>query len=249
MTRMAARAAAPTGPVANDTQDVDDLIYLMSHDVRASVRALLELPQWIAEDLQEAGVEVSGSVAQSIDMMNRHTARLDRMLIDLLAYSRVGRMQETVRVDLNAALDDVLGELHLPDGFTLSRDISCTHMMIGEQDALMLWSALIGNAVKHHNAAQGLIDVRTFRAGEMIHIIVSDDGPGIPARLQAKALGAMTTLRPRDEVEGTGMGLANIRKLATHYGGTVTLSQADITQSQSGLRVELVIPHGCHMPN
>lgn len=243
MTHNAARAAAPTGAPVNDTQDIDDFIYLMGHDVRASVRALLELPQWIAEDLAEAGVEITGSVAQSIEMMNRHTARLDRMLMDLLAYSRVGRMQPLVRVNVETALDEVLAELRLPEGMKLVRDLGCNQVMIGEQDALMLWSALIGNAVKHHHAKQGEIYVSTRQEGGMIRFTVCDDGPGIPERFHSRALGAMTTLRPRDEVEGTGMGLANVRKLAEHYGGSVALSEAG--GDQSGLRVDVVFPHGC----
>lgn len=243
MTRIAAQAAAPAGAPATDTQDIDDFIYLMSHDVRASVRALLELPQWIAEDLTEAGVEITGSVAQSIEMMNRHTARLDRMLMDLLTYSRIGRMQPVVRVDVGAALDEVLSELHVPETMRLSRDISCDFAMMGEQDMLLLWSALIGNAIKHHHAKHGAIAIRTCVEGANIRFTVSDDGPGIPEKFHTRALGAMTTLRPRDEVEGTGMGLANVRKLAEHYAGYVSL--ADVPGAQSGLRVDVVIPHGC----
>ncbi|KIN73699.1 sensor histidine kinase [Sulfitobacter guttiformis] len=244
MTRsVAAAVAVPTGTAAQDTQDIDDFIYLMSHDVRASVRALLELPQWISEDLAEAGIEVTGSVAQSIEMMNRHTARLDRMLTDLLAYSRVGRLQEVVRVDLDASLEEVLSGLCLPDSILVTRDFGCRAAMMGEQDALMLWSALIGNAVKHHDKPAIGITVKTRQEGGMIRITVCDDGPGIPQRFYSKALGAMTTLRPRDEIEGTGMGLANVRKLAQHYGGSVELSK--VQSDQRGLRVDVVIPHGC----
>lgn len=244
MTRKAAHAGVPTEADANDTQDVDDFIYLISHDVRASVRALLELPQWITEDLADSDVKVPDSVALSIEMMNRHTARLDRMLMDLLTYSRIGRMHPPVRVDINAALDEVLAELSLPETMYLERDIGCAHVVMGEQEALLLWSALIGNAVKHHHSKSGTINVRTQQEGVMIRFTVCDDGPGIPERFHARALGAMTTLKPRDEVEGTGMGLANMRKLAEHYGGHVTLSQAE--DETKGLRVDLVIPHGCH---
>lgn len=226
-----------------DVQDIDDFIYLMSHDIRASVRALIELPQWIAEDLSEAGVDMSGPVTQTIEMMNRHTARLDRMLVDLLAYSRVGRMQERVRLDVNDALDDALAGLRLPEGMRLERDITCAHVMMGAEDMGMLWSALIGNAVKHHLSETGVIRLSARVEGAMVRFTVSDDGPGIPEALYAKAISAMTTLRPRDAVEGTGMGLANVRKMAAHYGGHMTLSPACAVQG--GLRVDLVMPHGC----
>lgn len=243
----AAHSGVQDGDMQNGhVQDIDDFIYLMSHDIRASVRALIELPQWIEEDLTEAGVDITGSVAQSIEMMNRHTARLDRMLVDLLAYSRVGRMQDMVRVDVGAKLDEVLAGLYLPEGMRLSRDIGCAHVMMGVQDMGTLWSALIGNAVKHHHAEKGTIRVRTQREGAMVRFTVTDDGPGIPERFHAKALSAMTTLRPRDEVEGTGMGLANVRKMAEHYGGYLELSDAG--SGQSGLRVAMVIPHGCDAP-
>ena len=227
-------------PQEADAQDFDDFIYLMSHDVRASVRALIELPQWIVEDLADAGVQISGPVADSIELLNRHTARLDRMLVYLLAYSRVGRMQDIVEVNLNACIDEVLSGLPMPEGMTLHRDIECDHIRMGEQDALMVWSALIGNAVKHHgNAAAGTVELRTRKEGGVVRFTVRDDGPGIPERHYAKALSAMTTLRPRDEVEGTGMGLANVRKVAAYYGGYIQLSDA-----APGLCVDLVLPDG-----
>ena len=234
------------GGAKTDVQDIDDFINFMNHDFRASVRALIELPHWIAEDLAEAGVEVSASVGQSIEMMNRHTARLDRMLMDLLAYSRVGRLQDVVRIDVNTALDEVLAGVHLPDGMVLERDITCSHVVMGQQDMGTLWSALITNAIKHHNTKQGCIIVRSKREGAMVRLSVSDNGPGIPEKFYAKALSAMTTLRPRDVVEVTGMGLASARKIAEHYGGTLELSEAE--EGAGGLTVEMLIPHDGNDP-
>lgn len=200
-------------------QDIDDFIYLISHDVRASVRALLELPQWIAEDLEEAGIKVEGSVAQSIDLMNRHTGRLDRMLVDLLTYSRIGRMQDVRQIDVADALAEVLETLQLPAGFTVTQDIDCGPLTLGERDILTLFTALLSNAVKHHDKDQGHIVVTAHQRGGLAVICVSDDGPGIDEDMHLRIFGAMTTLRPRDEVEGSGMGLANVRKIAEIYGG------------------------------
>lgn len=236
------------GQTAQATQDIDDFIYLMSHDVRASVRALIELPQWIAEDLADAGIEVTGSVAQSIEMMNRHTARLDRMLADLLAYSRVGRLQEVSSVCFDAALDEVLGDLHLPETMVLTREISASRVTMGEQDARLMLSALVGNAVKHRHTPEGRIHVSTKVCGETVCLRICDDGPGIPEKFHQKAVAAMSTLRPRDEVEGTGMGLANVRKIAAHYGGHMTLGACSC--GLGGLSVDVTLPlasgaHGC----
>ncbi len=225
-------------------QDIDDFIYLISHDVRASVRALLELPQWIAEDLEEAGIKVEGSVAQSIDLMNRHTGRLDRMLVDLLTYSRIGRMQEISQIEVAEALAEVCETLQLPAGFKLTTDIDCGSLMIGERDILTLLTALLSNAVKHHDKDQGQIVVTAENRADLVVLSVSDDGPGIDAEMQQRVFGAMTTLRPRDEVEGSGMGLANVRKIAELYGGEARVGPSvygrgcmvEVTLSRSGMQ-------------
>lgn len=213
-------SAKPIVENSDGPREIEDFIYLISHDVRASVRALLELPQWIAEDLEEAGVKLDGPVATSIELMNRHTGRLDRMLVDLLTYSRVGRMQEFGSREIDAALNSVLDEMKLPAGFVVTRDLKCTHAMIGDRDILTLLDELIQNALKHHHKPSGRIHIASATDGGETVISVADDGPGISPENREKVFSAMQTLRPRDEVEGSGMGLATVRKIATTYGGS-----------------------------
>ncbi|MBD3664349.1 sensor histidine kinase [Sulfitobacter aestuariivivens] len=208
------------------SSDIDDFIYLISHDVRASVRALLELPQWIAEDLEVAGIKVDGTLATSIELMNRHTGRLDRMLVDLLAFSRVGRLQATQELDLRAAVEEVLEEMRIPAGFHVRHDLAGLTVMIGNRDLPTLLSALISNGIKHHHADTGNITVSAQAKGDQVVIRVCDDGPGVEERFNKRIFAPMTTLRPRDEVEGSGMGLATVRKIATHYGGSARLLAA-----------------------
>lgn len=221
------------------SQDIEDFIYLISHDVRSSVRALLELPQWIKEDLEEAGVKVDGQVASSIELMNRHTGRLDRMLVDLLTYSRVGRMQSVREVDLNEALDDVIDEITVPSGFQIVRAFDVDVIRIGERDILTLFTALISNAIKHHDGQSGKIVITSSIKEGMLRLAVADDGPGIPEEFRNRVFGAMTTLRPRDEVEGSGMGLANVRKIAGHYDGSARIATSPYGR---GLLVEVFLP-------
>lgn len=221
------------------SQDIEDFIYLISHDVRASVRALLELPHWIEEDLEEAGVKVEGSVAASIELMNRHTGRLDRMLVDLLTFSRIGRMQELRINHLHDVLDQVLEEIQVPAGFAVIRNLDCDRVEMGDRDVSTLFDSLIRNVLKHHDKPSGQIVISSAQQGGKMRLSVADDGPGIPPEYRENVFGAMRTLRPRDEVEGSGMGLANVRKIAALYGGA-----ADIRDSPygRGILVEVTIP-------
>lgn len=205
---------------SDPAKEFEDFIYLISHDVRSSVRALIELPQWIVEDLQDAGVPIEGSVASSIEMMNRHTGRLDRMLVDLLAYSRIGRMQSVVAHDLTQILDQVLDEFQVPSAFTVVRDFEAETLILGDRDVLMLFGALLQNAVRHHDKPAGRVVVSTGWEGPFFVLRVADDGPGVAEKFRERAFGVMQTLRPRDEVEGSGLGLSNVRKIAELNGGT-----------------------------
>ncbi|MBW4710616.1 HAMP domain-containing histidine kinase [Roseobacter sp. YSTF-M11] len=236
------RAPDPSSAAASSeptSKDFEDFIYLISHDVRNSVRALIELPQWIAEDLTEAGVKIDGSVAESIELMNKHTGRLDRMLVDLLTFSRVGRMQNVEEVQIDAALSEVLEEIHIPQGFTVLRALDCDVLKIGERDIMTLLTALISNAVKHHDRTIGKIVVACYRDRHEVVLTVRDNGPGIPAGYHERVLGAMTTLRPRDEVEGSGMGLAITRKIALLYEGSVSIKE--ISEGR-GTTIEVRLP-------
>lgn len=229
------------GPVVAQpsSRDFEEFVYLISHDVRTSVRALLELPQWISEDLEESGVRLTASMRENIELMNRHTGRLDRMLVDLLAFSRVGRMQTVREIDFDAAMTEVMDEITMPAGFRLVRAFDCRQIVMGDRDILTLLSALICNAIKHHDRPKGKIIVSTHRQGRDVVLRVRDDGPGIAEGYRQKVFEAMTTLRPRDEVEGSGMGLTIVRKIALLHGGSVAIHD---NGDARGTVVEVRIP-------
>lgn len=231
------RRAPPSRSSAAD--DFENFIYLLSHDVRNSVRAMLELPQWIEEDLVAEGHPIRGSLAENFRLLNTHTRRLDRMLIDLLEYSRVGRKQQIRTVLLQDALRQLLEARPIPPGFRLDSDLRAGGIRIGENDVLNLLSALIGNAVKHHDKGGGTITVTARNEGGDCVLVVRDDGPGIPGVYRERVFGAMTTLRPRDDVEGSGMGLAIVRKIVDHYGGSLRWL---MQHEEEGAALEIRLP-------
>lgn len=210
------------GPSHASQSDADQVIYHVSHDVRASARALSQLPDWITADLVAAGLALPPDVANSLEMMRVHAARLDSMMRDLLEYSRIGRFQTPMSVNWNSVIDDVLAAHPLPEGFCLTRDLGAVSACLGPADADRLVQALLSNAVRHHDKPAGTILIETRASGGFCHLTVTDDGPGIAPALRPKALRLMATLRPRDEVEGSGVGLASVSKIAEFYGGSVS---------------------------
>ena len=82
---------------------------------------------------------------------------------------------------------------------------------------------LINNAIKHHDNTAGQINVYSKEVGDLIEISVQDDGPGIPDEFKERIFEMFQTLKPRDQVEGSGMGLAIVIKTVEIFGGKIRL--------------------------
>jgi signal transduction histidine kinase len=82
---------------------------------------------------------------------------------------------------------------------------------------------LIGNAIKHHHRPAGHIQVAVVEEERMLTFAVTDDGPGIDPEYHQRIFEMFQTLRPRDQVEGSGMGLTVVKKIVENYGGAITV--------------------------
>jgi len=100
---------------------------------------------------------------------------------------------------------------------------------------------LVGNAIKHHHHKEsGCVEVTVEDSGDFYAFAVKDDGPGIPTRFHEQVFKMFQTLKPRDQVEGSGMGLAIVRKNIEVYGGTLDL-ESDVGKG-SAFRFTWPIP-------
>ena len=116
----------PSIPVADASTETDDIVYRISHDLRASVRALQELPIWISEDLDKASIALPKPTARHLEMITNHATRLDLMLTGLLEHSRVGRMQPISAVRPMEVLEDVMEDFGTPDGVDIEVKMEAT---------------------------------------------------------------------------------------------------------------------------
>jgi len=210
-------------PIRDTTDDLRALVSMLGHDVRNSARALAEVPIWIKEDLADMGQSLPDGTEDHLRLIEIHAARLNKMLNDLITFSRIGQANDVQTIDLDATLTATLAELHLPPRFVVHRDLRCPQLQIGQKDFDVFLKELLRNAVKHHHLEAGNIYVSSYlNDGECI-ITVSDDGPGVPDMHKKTVLEPMKTLRPRDEIEGSGMGLAIAKRVVDFYRGRFVL--------------------------
>lgn len=218
--------------------ELDDFVYIVSHDLRNSARALTEVPHWLRDDLEAQGISLSEDSREDFDLLERHAARLDRMLLDLLAYSRVGRLQEISAVPLGHLITRVLDETAHADRIKVHRGADLPTIVMGYKDGFVLMKCMIDNVIRHCPPVGQDLWIEAARNGDEVTLVFRDNGPGVSAQDLPRMFRAMTTLKRRDDVEGSGMGLAIVHRIARHYGGWVEAGRAPETD---GLEVRITL--------
>ncbi len=214
------RVAERTTELARSNAELDRFAYVASHDLRAPLRAIDQLAKWITQDAAALLPEPS---QVHLTKLRGRIKRMDGLLTDLLAYARAGRQHHTPeRIDTGTLIRKLLDLLILPPGFTVNL-VGALPLFVTERIPLeTVLRNLIDNAIKHHHhPTTGCIDISAADQGPWIEFTVTDDGPGIDPAYHARIFAIFQTLQPRDQVEGSGMGLAIVQRLVESRGGTV----------------------------
>jgi len=202
-------------------KDLEDFAYVASHDLKAPLRAISNLSDWVIEDAAEFLPEES---QDHLEKIRQRVGRMERLLVDLLEYSRAGRKHG----DLNHGVvaDWILAASEMaapPTGFDVSIEGGEFEMSTFTTPFRLCVRNFISNSVKHHDRDHGKIQVVCKRSARMLRVSITDDGPGIPREHHEVIFKMFQTLQRRDIVEGSGMGLALIKKIVNTYGGEVSV--------------------------
>jgi light-regulated signal transduction histidine kinase (bacteriophytochrome) len=217
------RLAQQTLDLARSNEELEQFAYVASHDLKAPLRGIDNLVTWIEEDLEGS---LTGDTRTNMDLLKSRVRRLESLLDDLLAYSRTGRTEAALEsVDTRQLVTALVGLVSPPEGFNVIVNDRLPTLRAARAPMVQVFQNLISNAMKHHDHPDtGHIWVDVGESGAFFEFVVSDDGPGVPPQYRERVFGMFQTLKPRDEVEGSGMGLAIVRKLAESQGGRAWLT-------------------------
>ncbi|NDV01030.1 sensor histidine kinase [Pseudoroseicyclus tamaricis] len=220
--RLVAELRRAKADLERSNDELESFAYVASHDLKAPLRVIDNASRWLEEDLE---AHLNDDTRESMDLLRGRVARMERLLDDLLEHSRIGRVSEPTALVTGAELmEDVRALAPRRDGITLDVSEELSGMILPRTPLRTVLLNLVSNAIKHHDRPEGRISVSAREEGERLVFTVSDDGPGIAPDYREKVFGIFQTLRPRDEVEGSGMGLAIVRKHVTLAGGEITLA-------------------------
>jgi PAS domain S-box-containing protein len=216
---------AKQAELVRSNKDLEQFAYVASHDLKAPLRAIELLVQWITEGL--AGYDAN-NVQENLGLLAKRSQRLNRLLDDLLAYSRAGRKVGAHRMtDTHALVADVVQLMNPPATMTISVEGQLPKLPTHPAPLEQVFRNLIGNAVKHHPGPQGRIVISAQEQGDHYVFAVADDGDGIPPQYAERVFEMFQTLKSRDQVEGSGMGLAIVNRIVQWQRGRVWFEPAE----------------------
>ncbi|HEY6035789.1 MAG TPA: ATP-binding protein, partial [Kofleriaceae bacterium] len=216
------RVAERTAELAAANRELEAFTYSVSHDLRAPVRAITSFSQIIVEDFAD---QLPAEANRMLLRVLAGGVRLGELVDDLLAFSQLGRhpLQRRV-VDLDPMVRSVIAQLTAGDVHTLDLELSPLGTCHADASLIeQVWINLIENALKYSRRRERIrIAInRHDRDGEAVFTI-EDNGVGFAMEHAHKLFGVFQRLHSSDEFEGTGVGLANVRRIVERHGGRVS---------------------------
>ncbi len=205
--------------VDNVNTELKDFASIISHDLKAPLRGIKTLANWILEDCKDKFDEKAN------EQMHLLLGRVERMynLIDgVLQYSRVGRVNEgQVTVDLNQFVQELIDMVAPPENIEVTIEDKLPAIWCQESHMMQLFQNIVVNAIKYMDKSQGKIKIGVLEENNFWKFSVSDNGPGIEEQHFERIFKMFQALSVKEDFEGTGVGLTVAKKIVDLYGGKI----------------------------
>lgn len=202
-------------------EELDQFAHIVSHDMKGPLRGIGNVVTWIEEDHTE---ELTPKVKEYLELIKSRIVRAENLIEGLLAYARADKAEIPIEtVDLNGVLEEVLGNLPVNDKVK----VEVEPLPVLHAERLLLFEIfynLVSNAIKYNDKDNGLVKVYAREEAKHWRFFVEDNGIGIAEIYHKRIFVVFQTLKERDTVESTGVGLAIVKKILDRKKQTIHVS-------------------------
>lgn len=205
-------------------KELEAFSYSVSHDLRAPLRAVNGYAKMLEEDY-ESLLDAEGKRLLSVIQKNART--MGTLIDDLLAFSRLGKTElNKSYIDMNDLAGKILEELPKSIDHPAAIQIHQLHPAFADRSSInQVFVNLISNAIKYSSrTTKPVVEIKSYRKDNKIIYSVSDNGAGFDNKYVDKLFGVFQRLHSNEEFEGTGVGLALVKRIITKHGGEVWAS-------------------------
>ena len=200
-------------------KELKDFAHIVSHDLKAPLRGVSQLAEWIAQDNQE---KLDKSSKENLNLLKGRVKRMANLIDGILQYSRAGRTQEQKKeVDLNDMIRNIIEDLAPPKKIQVEIENTLPVIHAEKVKIQQVFQNLISNAIKYMDKSKGKVQVGSAEKNGFLEFHVSDNGPGIDKKYHETIFKIFQTLEARDQRESTGVGLSVVKKIVEQNGGKI----------------------------
>lgn len=214
-----------TEELARSNADLEQFAYVASHDLRAPLRSIATLATFIEEDL---GDGIPEKTREHLIQLRRRTLLMKALVDDLLVYAQAGRVSEkVVEVNTERLVRGIAFMLDAPEEIKISFEGEVPIFETYRGPLEQVLRNLVGNALKHHDRAEGVIVVSARDQGDYWELTVQDDGPGMTDETYARIFDVDRQLEAPQGFEVSGMGLPIVQRIVEGFGGKVKIDRGE----------------------
>jgi len=199
---------------------LEEFARVVSHDLKAPLRTIEVFSQFLLEDW---GSKIEGKGAEYLQALRRSAARMKRLIEDLHRLSSIGLKAEPMEeINLSEILSEVQEDMSalLANVSLMTKDGFPT--IVGNRTRLKeIFSNLISNAIKYNDKPQKIVEIDWEEDSDYYKFFVRDNGMGIEERYWERVFEVFERLNPQHDQEGTGAGLAIVKRIVEEYGGRI----------------------------
>ncbi len=200
--------------------ELEAFSYSVSHDLRAPLRHMDGFAHLLAEDAQLTG---NPTAQRYLGLITKSAKQMGVLIDDLLSFSKMSRQSIAMQtVQMSAIVSGLVEEAKSAEaGREIIWTVGSLPEVQGDEAMLrQVWQNLISNAVKYTRGKQpALIEIFAYAEKQETIFIVSDNGAGFDMQYAQRLFGVFQRLHRQDEFEGTGIGLANVRRIVQRHKG------------------------------
>lgn len=244
--RQQAQIAEQSDELARKNQQLSAFSTMAAHDLKAPLVQQATLIDFILEDLSDAQIGLPAVVQSNFDTLKEVSRRMNILVRDLLNYAKADADPSQAECFApNSRFDGILSLSAINPRIELSVMPDMPGIQVDPNSFDLVMRNLITNAAKHNDRPSGQITIRAFQRDHSVVIEVEDNGPGVPEKQQARIFEPFCRLTA---VEGTGLGLAFVKKTVEGWGGEINLRAAPVRGCVFEVSLPLA-PAGLMPPN
>jgi signal transduction histidine kinase len=200
-------------------KELDKFASIVSHDLKAPLRAIGNLTDWIEED---AGATFAPETRDNFNTLKQRVKRMEDLIQAILDYSKADRREgDAVTVDTKKLIQESIDFIGRPENTSFIIQNKMPVFVTDQTRLSQVFTNLIGNAIKYNDNPKPEIKISAREENANWLFSIQDNGPGIDQKFHEKIFVIFQTLNRRDDVESTGVGLAIVKKIIEDQGGSI----------------------------